>query len=57
MLQEAYSTFRLRKASPIVMELAQLGNVYFDAKKPWIAKRSAMTHQEMANAIGCCINV
>lgn len=53
--EEAYSHFRLRKASQIVMELAQLGNVYFDAKKPWIANRSALTHQDMFNAIGCCI--
>jgi methionyl-tRNA synthetase len=53
--EEAYSTFRLRKASSIVMELAQLGNVYFDAKKPWVSNRSALTHQEMANTIGCCI--
>lgn len=51
----AYSSFRLRKASAIVMELAQLGNVYFDAKKPWVANRSAVTHQDMANTIGCCI--
>ncbi len=53
--EDAYSTFRLRKASSIVMELAQLGNVYFDAKKPWIANRSALTHQDMFNTIGCCI--
>lgn len=53
--EEAYSTFRLRKASAIFMELAQLGNVYFDAKKPWVTNRSAVTHQEMANTIACCI--
>jgi methionyl-tRNA synthetase len=53
--EEAYSSFRLRKASQIVMELSQLGNIYFDSKKPWIASRSALTHQDMCNAIGCCI--
>ncbi len=53
--EDAYSSFRLRKASAIVMELAQLGNVYFDSKKPWVANRSAVTHQDMANTIGCCI--
>ncbi len=53
--EEAYSSFRLRKASQVVMELAQLGNVYFDSKKPWIANRSALTHQDMFNTIGCCI--
>lgn len=34
-IKEAYSTFHLRKASQLIMELASLGNVYFDAKKPW----------------------
>jgi methionyl-tRNA synthetase len=52
---EAYSNFRLRKAAQIIMELAQLGNVYFDSKKPWIANRSALTHQDMFNTISCCI--
>src|SRR5581483_8897740 len=52
--EEAYSSFRLRRASAVIMELAQLGNVYFDAKKPWIANRSALTHQDMFNTIGCC---
>ena len=53
--EDAYATFRLRKASAVIMELAQVGNVYFDAKKPWIANRSAITHQDMFNTIGCCI--
>lgn len=51
----AYSQFRLRRASQVVMELAQLGNVYFDAKKPWVSAKSAVTHQDKDNAIACCI--
>ncbi|MBS0629181.1 MAG: methionine--tRNA ligase [Verrucomicrobia bacterium] len=31
----AYNTFHLRKATQLIMELATLGNVYFDGKKPW----------------------
>ncbi len=34
-IYEAYSHFHLRKATQLVMELAQEGNIYFDAKKPW----------------------
>jgi|JI10StandDraft_1071094.scaffolds.fasta_scaffold01857_19 methionyl-tRNA synthetase len=34
-IHQAYSHFHLRKASQLMMELAQEGNVYFDAKKPW----------------------
>ena len=36
-IEDAYSHFHLReKASQLVMELATAGNVYFDAKKPWV---------------------
>ncbi len=52
---EAYATFRLRRASQIVMELAQAGNVYFDSKKPWAAARSALTLHEMQTTLSCCI--
>ncbi len=52
---DAYAHFRLRRASQVIMELAQLGNVYFDAKKPWVSARSAVTHQDMANSIACCL--
>jgi len=51
----AYSRFQLRRASQIIMELAQAGNVYFDAKKPWIAARSALTHHDMVTTIACCL--
>ena len=52
---DAYSHFRLRRASQVIMELASVGNVYFDSKKPWVANRSALTHQDMFNTIGCCL--
>lgn len=52
---EAYAQFQLRRASQIAMELAQLGNVYFDAKKPWIAARSALTHRDMQTTLACCL--
>ena len=53
----AYEKFQLRKACQLIMELAQTGNVYFDAKKPWAAARSAVTHHEMQTAIACCLEV
>lgn len=31
----SYFQFKLRRASQIIMEIAQAGNVYFDSKKPW----------------------
>lgn len=36
-IEEAYAAYRLRKASQLIMELAQAGNGYFDAKIPWKA--------------------
>ncbi|MDB2613654.1 methionine--tRNA ligase [Chlamydiales bacterium] len=32
---ESYKTFKLRRATHLIMELAQAGNVYFDQNKPW----------------------
>lgn len=38
--EHSYATFHLRKAAQVLMELAQLGNGYFDAMKPWaLSKR------------------
>ncbi|MES2344465.1 MAG: methionine--tRNA ligase [Chlamydiota bacterium] len=51
----AYETFHLRKASQLIMELAQLGNVYFDIKKPWQLAKDPATRQEMENTIYCCL--
>ena len=52
---EAYSAFRLRHASRTIMELAQLGNVYFDAKKPWKDAKSQETQARMATTLACCL--
>lgn len=50
---EAYEQFRLRRASQIVLELAQMGNVYFDTKKPWIEIRT--DRKSAATTIACCL--
>lgn len=34
-IEESYQSYRLRKASQLIMELAQTGNTYFDLKQPW----------------------
>ncbi len=44
-----FETFHLRKASQMLMELAQVGNGYFDAKKPWGKGADPST------TISCCI--
>ncbi|MCH9614025.1 MAG: Methionine--tRNA ligase [Chlamydiia bacterium] len=40
---DAYSHYHLRKATALIMELAALGNVYFDQKQPWKDKEGAGT--------------
>jgi len=51
----SYHAFKLRKASQSIMELAQLGNVYFDAKKPWKDAKNPATHPAMETTIACCL--
>lgn len=55
-IDEAYAHFRLRRASQLVMELAQWGNVYFDAKKPWKALKDEPLHQDMYNTVALCVD-
>jgi methionyl-tRNA synthetase len=53
--EKAYENFQLRKASQLVMELAQVGNVYFDAMKPWVLAKEEKTHPEMKAVIYACL--
>lgn len=53
--ENAYETFRLRRASQILMEITQAGNAYFDAKKPWVAAKNPSTHADMLSTIYCCL--
>lgn len=50
-----YSTFKMRRSSQIIMELAQLGNVYFDSKRPWIDVKDIHTQPNMRTTIACCL--
>lgn len=52
---ECYSQFKVRRASQLVMELAQLGNVYFDSKHPWKDAKHEATHERMLTTLACCL--
>lgn len=52
---ESYQTFKVRRASQIIMELAQLGNIYFDTKRPWIEAKNPDSKHEMRTTISCCL--
>lgn len=51
--ETAFEGFKLRKASSIVIELAQIGNVYFDNKAPWRAAKDDQNSMEAT--IYCCL--
>lgn len=53
--EEAYEQFKLRRASQIVMELAQVGNIYFDAKRPWQEAKVPERLEAMKTTIACCL--
>ncbi len=47
-IKEAYSSFHVRKATQLIMELATLSNVYFDETKPWeLAKKDISRMREV----------
>lgn len=54
-IKNCYSTCKLRRASQLVMELAQIGNVYFDSKKPWKDAKDLATRGKMETTIACCL--
>ena len=51
----AYEGFSLRKASQLIMELSQLGNVYFDAKKPWKLIKEPEQKSALDSTLFCCL--
>jgi methionyl-tRNA synthetase len=51
----AYTQYSLRRAAQLIMELAQLGNTYFDAKKPWQLAKTPETRPAMETVLHCCL--
>lgn len=52
---EAFDHFHVRRATQILMELAQIGNGYFEHKKPWVLAKNPETRGELETTIYCCI--
>ena len=53
--EQAYASFHLRRAVQILMEIAQLGNGYFDAKKPWVLAKAPDQREALDSTISCCL--
>lgn len=56
-IEDAYGTFRLRRAVSLIMDLAALGNVYFDAKKPWTDAKNSEQRARMETTIAVCLGL
>lgn len=53
--KEAYEQFKIRRASQLMMELAQAGNVYFDGKRPWEDAKKPENLGRLKTTIACCL--
>ncbi len=53
--QRAYEQFQLRKAATLIMEIAQMGNVYFDHYKPWVLVKTPQTRPQMEKVLATCL--
>ena len=51
----SFEKFHLRKACQVLMELAQLGNVFFDTHKPWILAKDHARKEDLDTTIALCI--
>lgn len=54
-IADAYEHFHLRKACQLIMELATVGNVYFDGQKPWALAKESGKKSEMEQVIVGCL--
>jgi methionyl-tRNA synthetase len=52
---QCYRQFSLKKAAQKLMELATLGNVYFDATKPWTIGQEPSSQRELGFILKHCL--
>lgn len=53
--EEAYAHFHLRKASGLIMQIAQRGNVYFNDQKPWMLAKVEGNSSRLATILRACL--
>jgi len=51
-IDECYAQYRLRAVCRLIMEMSQVGNVYFDSKRPWVQAKEDKA--KMMTTIRCC---
>lgn len=55
-ISNSYENYKMRKASQQIMELAQIGNVYFDGKKPWKDAKDQQRRERLEATIFSCLH-
>ncbi|OGN56318.1 MAG: methionine--tRNA ligase [Chlamydiae bacterium RIFCSPHIGHO2_12_FULL_44_59] len=51
----SFESFHLRKATQILMELASLGNAYFDHQKPWALAKDPKRKDKLKTVLGMSV--
>ena len=51
----AFNSYKLRRASQIMMEIAQESNIYFDRKKPWKDLKDPTCHERLMTTLSICL--
>lgn len=54
-IEESFASYRIRKASQLLMELASVGNTYFDLKSPWKDAKAEGRAPFMQTTLGLCL--
>lgn len=54
---KAYESFSLRKATSLLMEIASLGNIYFDHQKPWSLCKDPSQKEALQGVIYTCLEL
>jgi methionyl-tRNA synthetase len=54
-IASSFEQFHLRRASQLIMELAHVGNAYFDMRKPWMLAKHEDTRPQMLTTLACCL--
>jgi methionyl-tRNA synthetase len=54
-LTAAYQCYKLREASKLMMDIARIGNKYFDETKPWVLKKE--DPEKLSSVMNVCMNI
>ncbi len=54
-IKSSFETYKVREASKLVMDIARIGNKYFDEKKPWFLKNE--NPQKLNTVMNICMNI